>query len=163
MKRERKKYERPLHPWDKERIEKEKGLIKNFGLKNKKEIWKFEAISRKYRRLARELVARKDKEKERSLLEKLIRLGLLNDGASLDDVLGLRLENFLERRLQTIVFRKSLANSVKQARQAIVHGHVFIGGRKVVYPSYIVSKDEEEKIQSEFITQKPLKTGEKVG
>ncbi len=162
MKRQRKKYERPLNPWDKERIEKERELVKNFGLKNKKEIWRAEAISRKYRRLARELVAKKDKEKEKKLVEKMIKLGLLNDGASLDDVLGLKVENFFERRLQTIVFRKGLANSIKQARQFITHGHVSIDGRKAVYPSSLVSKDEEGKIQTANV-QKIVKTGEKVG
>src|SRR3989338_5450086 len=149
MKRQRKKYERPLSPWDKERIEKERELTKTFGLRNKKEIWRAEALSRKYRRLARELEARRNKEKEKILLEKLIKLGLLNDGASLDDVLGLKVENFLERRLQTIVFKKGLANSTKQARQTITHGHVSINGRKTVYPSYLVSKNQDDKIQSD--------------
>lgn len=162
MKRQRKKYERPLKPWDKERIERERELTKNFGLKNKKEIWKAEALSRKYRRLARTLEAKKDKEKEKPLLEKMIKLGLLNDGASLDDVLGLKVENFLERRFQTIVLRKGLANSAKQARQAITHGHVFIDGRKIVYPSYLISRDEENKIQSDLKIQKSVK-GEEVG
>lgn len=162
MKRQRKKYERPLSPWDKERIEKEREITKSFGLKNKKEIWRAEALSRKYRRLARELEARKDKEKEKILIEKMIKLGLLIDGASLDDVLGLKVENFLERRLQTIVFKRGLVNSAKQARQTITHGHVSINGRKIVYPSYLVSKDEEDKIQSDLMVQKPIK-GEEVG
>ena len=98
MKRQRKKYERPLNPWDKQRLEKEREIIKSFGLKIKKEIWRAEALVRKYRRLARELTAKKDKEKEKVLIEKLIKVGLLNNGAGLDDVLGLTVENFLERR-----------------------------------------------------------------
>ncbi|MEM7818768.1 MAG: 30S ribosomal protein S4 [Candidatus Aenigmatarchaeota archaeon] len=147
MKRQRKKYEVPRRPWDKERIEKEKKIMKDYGLKRKKELWRAEAILRKYRRIARDLAAKKDKEKEKELIKKLNSLGLLDEKASLDDVLSLTVENILERRLQTVIFRKGLANTIKHARQLIVHGHVFVNGRKVLYPSYIVRRGEEEKIE----------------
>jgi len=147
MRRLKKKYERPLKPWDKERIEREKELKKIYGLRRKREIWRAEALLRKYRRMAREVIATKDKEKERVLIKKLARLGILEENATAEDVLGLTVENFLERRLQTIVFRKGLANTPKQARQFIVHGHVKINGRKIVYPSYLVPKEEEDKIE----------------
>lgn len=155
MKKSRKKYERPRQPWDKERIEREKNLIKTFGLKKKQEIWRTEALVRKYRRIARDLAAKKDRERERQLLEKLIQMGLLSGTPSLDDALGLTLENMLERRLQTIIFKKGLANSPKQARQFITHGKVLISGRKIVYPSYIVRKEEESVIQVTAVPQKP--------
>jgi len=141
--------------WDKQRIEKEKILVKNFGLNKKKEIWMSEALLMKYRRMARELAAKKDKAKEKVLLEKLIKLGLLQEGAGLDDVLDLNLESFLERRLQTVLQKKGFVNSVKQARQFIVHGHVRIGERKIVYPGYLVSKSDEEKIQISMTVNKP--------
>jgi small subunit ribosomal protein S4 len=147
MKRSRKKYEKPKRPWDKARIEKEKEILKKFGLRRKRELWRAEAILRKYRRMARELVAKKDKEKEKVLIEKLKKIGVLKEGSALDDVLALTVEDILERRLQTIVYRRGLANSIKHARQLIVHGHVKINGRKINYPSYIVPKDEEDKIE----------------
>ena len=147
MIRQKKKYERPLRLWDKSRIEKERKLLKTFGLRRKREIWGAESLLRKYRRLARKLVGKKNKEMEKTLIGKLIRLGVLKNGATLDDVLELTVENILDRRLQTILFRKGLSNTVKHARQLIVHGHVRIGNKKVVYPSYLVSKEEEEKIQ----------------
>ena len=147
MKKSRKKYERPLVIWDKERIEKEKELMKNFGLRKKKEIWKSIALLRKFRRMGRDLAAKKNKDKEKELIEKLAKLNLLPENSTLDDVLSLTLENVLERRLETVVARKGLANTIKQARQFIIHGKVTIGGRKVFYPSYLVKKDEEEKIQ----------------
>jgi small subunit ribosomal protein S4 len=146
MKRQKKKYETPLRPWDKQRLEEEKKLIRKFGLKNKKEIWRAEAIVRKFRRMAREIAATYDKEKERILINKVVRLGLLKEGATLDDVLGLTVENLLERRLQTILKNKGLANTIKHARQLITHGHVKINGRKVTYPSYIVPINEEDSI-----------------
>jgi small subunit ribosomal protein S4 len=93
------------------------------------------------------LVARKDKEKEKTLIEKLIKIGVLKPGNTLEDVLALTVEDILERRLQTIVYRKGLANSLKHSRQLIVHGHVKINGRKITYPSYLVPKEEENKIE----------------
>ncbi|MEM5867619.1 MAG: 30S ribosomal protein S4, partial [Candidatus Aenigmatarchaeota archaeon] len=136
MRRLKKKYEKPRRPWDKERIEKEKELMKKFGLKRKKELWRAEAILRKYRRIARNLVGKKDEKKEKILIEKLKKMGFLKDGNSIDDVLSLTVENILERRLQTIVFMKGFANSIKHARQLITHGHVKVNGRKIQYPSY---------------------------
>ncbi|HDH91682.1 MAG TPA: 30S ribosomal protein S4 [Candidatus Aenigmarchaeota archaeon] len=147
MRRFKKKYQKPKKPWEKARIEEEKKLMKEYGLRRKKEIWRAEAILRKYRRMARELNARMDKEKEKILIQKLIRLGILNNGATLDDVLELSVKDILNRRLQTIVYKKGLANTIKQARQLIVHGHVYIKGRKVIWPSYLVPREEEDKIE----------------
>jgi len=147
MKNIKKKYETPPTRWNKERIDAEKIIIKNFGLKKKQEIYRAQAILRKYRRMARDLTANTDKIKEKLILGKLIKLGLLTDGATLDDILSLTIENILNRRLQTIILNKGIANTPKHARQMIVHGHVSINGRKVVYPSYLVLKEEEDKIQ----------------
>mgnify|MGYP001773173473 CR=1 FL=1 len=85
---------------------------------------------------------------------KLYKLGLLNEGATLDDVLGLTVKDILNRRLQTIVYKKGLANTPKQARQFIVHGHVKINGRKIIYPSYLVNRDEEDKIECDIKVNK---------
>lgn len=147
MKRFRKKYEKPKRPWDKARIEAEKELMKKYGLRRKKEVWKAEAILRKYRRIARDLLANYNAEKEKILIKKLSRFGLLSENSTLDDVLSLTVENILDRRLQTIVFKKGFANTIKQARQFIVHGHVYIKDRKITYPSYLVPLNEENEIK----------------
>ncbi|TAL47982.1 30S ribosomal protein S4 [archaeon] len=147
MRHLKKKYKAPKKMWNKSRIEREGEIINTFGLRRKKEIWVAEGTMRKYRRMARELAAKRDNEKEAVLIGKMVKLGLLQPGATLDDVLGLTINNLLSRRLQTIVHKKGLANTVKQARQYIVHGLVTISGKKVVYPSYVVAVDEEEKIQ----------------
>ncbi len=146
MKRQRRKYQFPKRPWDRERLETEKELLKKFGLKTKRELWKTQALLRKYRGLARELVAKVDKEKETILKERLTKLNLLEKDATLDSILSLTVEDFLNRRLQTVIFKKNLANTPKQARQFITHGNVLIEDRKVVYPSYMVPTDEEDKI-----------------
>ncbi len=81
------------------------------------------------------------------MLRRLARLGLLPmEGATLDDVLSLKMEDVLGRRFQTVAYLRGLSNTVKQARQLIVHGHIAIGDRKVTIPGYLVKKDEEEGI-----------------
>jgi small subunit ribosomal protein S4 len=151
-KRCRKKYEPPSHPWKRERIVEEKKLQYKYGLKNKREIWIAKAILRKIRKQARDLIGRKARGdetaeiQEKRLINRLIKLGLLNEGATLDDVLSLTVEDILERRLQTLVFRKGLARTIWQARQLIVHGHIAIDGKRVTIPSYWVTREEENKI-----------------
>jgi small subunit ribosomal protein S4 len=80
---------------------------------------------------------------EKQLLDKMDRLGILPSTAALDEVLDLALEDLLERRLQTLVFRKGLAKSISQARQLITHGHIAIDEKRVLTPNYLVLRDEE--------------------
>jgi small subunit ribosomal protein S4 len=68
------------------------------------------------------------------------------EGATLDDILNLKIEDLLERRLQTIVMKKAGTTSPYQARQIVSHGHVSIGNRKVNIPGYIVKAEEEHQI-----------------
>jgi small subunit ribosomal protein S4 len=149
----RAKYERPSHPWEAERIKAENELLKKYGLKNKKELWRSQYTLRRFRPRARELQARvrtgdKQAEKEREqLLRRLGRLGLLPlEGTTLDDVLALDVEAVLSRRLQTLTFLKGLAFTPRQARQFIVHGHVSIAGRRVTIPGVLVSRSDENVI-----------------
>ena len=83
---------------------------------------------------------------EKQLLNRLNRLGILHEESALDDVLDLSLGDILERRLQTLVFQRGLSQSIHQARQLIAHGHIAIDGRRVSSPSYLVFRDEEEKM-----------------
>ena len=146
-KKQRKKYETPLRPWDQKRIEEEIKIIKKYGLRRKNEIYRAESILRNFRRRARELAARKNEKQEKELIEKLNKLGIIEKDASLDDVLELKLEDILNRRLQTIVFKKGLAKTPKQARQFIVHGHVKVDKVKIKWPSFLVPKKFEKDIQ----------------
>ncbi len=145
----RKKYEKPFKRWDKQRIIEERKLMDAYGLKNKKELWKLQTILRKYRHMARKLVGMPEeerKEREEILLNKLIKMGLLKPGATLDDVLGLKVEDILDRRLQTQVYKKGFARTIKQARQFIVHGHIKVGDKRIRSPGYLVNIDEEDLI-----------------
>ncbi len=144
MRKLKKRYKRPRAPWETGLIEEEKKILQDYGLRRKKEIWVARALLRDFRRRARQLTAIKDKTREKTLLDKINKLGL--KGNSLDDVLSLTLNDILERRLQTIVFRRGITKTVKQARQFIVHGHIAIDGRKTNVPSYIVPINEESQI-----------------
>lgn len=157
----RKKFEKPSHPWQEDRIKEEDDYIKHYALKNKKEFWKVRSILKDIRAQARNLQARlRYGEKQASeemddLLEKLRHKGFLKgQDHTLNDVLGLSVENILNRRLQTLVYHKGLAHSPEQARQFIIHGHISLKGRRVTVPSYIVDKEEESTI--EYYSNSPL-------
>ncbi|WP_042705525.1 30S ribosomal protein S4 [Methanomicrobium mobile] len=149
-----KAYETPKRHFEKSRIEDENRLVIEFGLRNKTEVWKAQSTLRGYRRAARNLLALRsastDAEliarKENELLGHLASYGLLGEDADIGAILSLKAENELERRLQTLVYRRGLARSPKQARQMITHGHITVNGRRVTVPGYRVRKVEESSI-----------------
>jgi len=154
----KKSYVTPSHPWQGVRIQAEKKIKSEFGLKNKKEIWKAMSEVRNYRRQARDLIGdhrEKSKPRKEVLINMLARKGILQKGATLDDVLALETQDILERRLQTIVFKKGIATTQKGARQLILHGHVAIDGKKHTAPGTIIEKELETKITYIGPAQKP--------
>jgi small subunit ribosomal protein S4 len=148
-KKQRKKFETPRFRWRKDILQEELKLIGQYGLRNKHELWRHKTMLSKTRGIARSLIGKTPEERtkmENELLTRLKKLGILAETSVLDNVLDLSIEDILERRLQTIVFRKGLARTIFQARQLITHGHVNIGNRRVTVPSYIVSKTDEEQV-----------------
>ncbi len=149
-----KQYATPKRRFEKTRLEDEKKLLIDYGLRNKRELWRAQSILRKYRAAARELVALRSadlnvdeyQKKKDQLTNHLYRYGLVGEGADLGDILALKVEQQLDRRLQTMVQRKGLARSPKQARQFITHGHIAIAGRRVTVPGYRVERSEESEI-----------------
>lgn len=139
---------RPKKAFDKVRIEEENEISKKFGLKNKKEIWKAESKIAILRRRAKDLITA-DTEKQEEFLSKLKKDGF--DVKNIADVLGLNKEDWLKRRLQTMLMKKNLVKNPKEARQLIVHKHVKINGNVVNIPSYMIKKDEEDKITLSLI------------
>jgi len=149
-KKQRKKFLRPSHPWEKDRIAAENKLLERYGLRRKEEIWKVETVLRGFRRNARRLLTASGRQAEletNQMLARLRRLGLVKGDSTLDDVLGLTVENVLERRLQTLVYKKGMARTPLQARQLVLHGHVTVGDKRMTVPSYLVGVAEEAKIQ----------------
>ena len=143
IKRKRKLFSRPKKLFDRVRMDEENILIKKYGLKNKREIWKAKSAVSKLRRRAKALIG-KDEKEQRVFFDKLNKMGF--NIADVSDVLALTEENLFERRLQTFLFKKKMANTVKQARQLIVHKNVLVDGKVVNIPSFIVTKELEEKI-----------------
>ncbi len=145
----RKKYQTPMHPWVGSRIEEERALRAEYGLGNKKEIWKMVSTLTGFKDRAKKLLARTDKQAEREreqLLARLARLGLIKRDATFDEILGLSVKNVLERRLQSILVRKHLARTHRQARQMVTHRHIMITGKVVTSPGLLVTVEEEPTI-----------------
>lgn len=149
-KRIRKKYETPSHPWIKSRIEEEKRLAKEFGIKTKKEIWKAETTLKKFKNQAKHLITISGNQAEvetKHLFRRVKDLGLIQGEATFDAILGLNTDSILSRRLQSVLFKKGLARTPNQARQFIAHGHVFVDGKKITSPSYLVTVKEEASVE----------------
>jgi len=157
IKKQRKKYDTPRFPWRIDIMQEELKLLGEYGLRNKHELWRNETMLSKFRGTARTLVGQTPEERqkmENELLLRLKKLGVLHETAVLDNVLDLTVQDILERRLQTIVFRKGLARTIQQARQLITHGHITIENQRVTIPGYIVPKPEENQIT--YTSQSPL-------
>ncbi|WP_137283249.1 30S ribosomal protein S4 [Halorussus salinisoli] len=152
-------YETPNHPYQGERISEESSLLDRYGLQNKEELWRAQSQLRGYRREARNILAQRaqgDTEvtEGEEFVAHLQRIGVLDDGDELDDVLLLDVTDVLERRLQTVAYRNGLGNTPNQARQFVVHGHVKVDGQRVQAPSYKVEVAEEGTVQ--FDENSPL-------
>jgi len=159
-KKSRKTFKRPRQIWTKDQLSSELYLLGTYGLRSKRELWKAQTKIAGIRNQARALLALTTEsrhEKENKLLTYLQRLGLVGESATLDDILNIKIEDILERRLQTIVMKKAITKSPHQARQLVVHGHVSIGDRTINIPGYPVKKEEESKIilHNEFMNIVP--------
>lgn len=157
IKRKRKQFVRPRKIYDSVRIKEENKIIEIYGLKNKREIWKIETSVSTIRKRAKLLISASQEEKEQ-FFNKLQKMGL--NVQSIEDALALTKENLLQRRLQTILFKKGLAKTPKQARQLITHKQVMLNGKVVNSPSVIVNREFENKIELKI--KKP-KENEKLG
>lgn len=142
----KKSFSRPKKPWQASRIKEENNLLKEYGLKTKTEIWRAAEILRRWRELAKNIVSLSAEKREgetKILLTKLQKYGIVSTDTDIDEVLALNLRDILEKRLQTIIYKKSMALTPKQARQFIVHNKVTVNGKKVSSPSHLVKTTDE--------------------
>jgi len=144
--RQHKKYRKPRKAFDANRIALENDLVKKYGLKSKREIWRTEALVDKIREQAKKLITA-SKEEQEKFISRLADKGFIKENSQIDDVLELKVESLFERRLQTLVLKKSLAKTTKNARQLIVHKHILLNKHVVNIPSYNVDMDEEGSIE----------------
>merc|ERR1711959_674950 len=154
---------RPRRSYDKERLDAELKLIGTYGLKNKREIWRVGLVLSKVRAVARQLLTLEERDPQRifqgqALMRRMIRYGILEeDKQRLDYVLALKLEDFMERRLQTLVFKRGLAKSIHHARVLIKQKHIRVGRQIVDVPSFMVRVESQPHI--EFSLKSPFGGG----
>lgn len=147
-KRFHKKYISPSHPWIGSKIEADDKIVSAYGLKNKKELLKAEYKLGKFRDIAKQLVGSKSAQAEKDILiGKLARLGIVQKDTSLEDVLAIELRDILERRFQTLLFKKGIAKTQREARQMILHRQVKLAGRVHTSPGTLVKASEEDTIE----------------
>merc|ERR1711967_23042 len=144
----------PRKPFDKDRLIQELRVVGQYGLRCKREAWRVQLTLAKIRKAARGLMTLSEDDPRRlfegdALLRRMVRLGLLKENErKLDYILGLTLNQFMERRLQTLVAEKKLANSVHHARVLIRQRHIAVGKQMVNIPSFMVRVSSEQHIQT---------------
>merc|ERR1711934_930249 len=158
-----KTFKKPRRPFEKERLDAELKIVGEYGLRNKRELWRIQMVLSKLRKTARELLTLAEDDPKRifdanALMERMYKYGFLDESQTkLDYVLALTAQDVLERRLQTLVFKLGLAKSIHHARVLIKQRHIRVGKQIVNVPSFLVRVDSQKHI--DFSLKSPFGGG----
>ena len=158
-----KTFKKPRRPFEKERLDSELKIVGEYGLRNKRELWRIQLVLSKLRKTARELLTLPDDDPKRifdsnALMRRMYKYGFLDESQTkLDYVLALTAQDVLERRLQTLVFKLGLAKSIHHARVLIKQRHIRVGKQIVNVPSFLVRVDSQKHI--DFSLKSPFGGG----
>jgi len=163
LRSQRRTAKNPRRPFEKERLDSELKIVGEYGLKNKRELWRVQLALSKVRAAARDLLTREEKDPKRlfegqALIKRLHRMGVMEESQNkLDHVLAIKTQDFLERRLQTQVYKLNLAKSIHHARVLILQRHIRVRKQIVNIPSFMVRVESQKHI--DFALQSPLGQG----
>ena len=144
-------------------MDSEMKIVGEYGLRNKRELWRIQLVLSKLRKTARELLTLPEDDPKRifdanALMRRMYRFGFLEESQTkLDYVLALTAQDVLERRLQTLVFKLGLAKSIHHARILIKQRHIRVGKQIVNVPSFLVRVDSQKHI--DFSLKSPFGGG----
>jgi len=143
--RKHKRYSRPRKLYDIATMKEEQTLIKKYGLKTRREVWRADFQISKIRDIAKTLITADEKKKE-EFVNRQKEKGF--NVESLADILGLNKEDWLKRRLQSIVVKKGITKTYGQARQIINHKHIIMEGKIIDSPSHLTTLEEEKTVET---------------
>ncbi|KAJ1984604.1 U3 small nucleolar ribonucleoprotein imp3 [Dimargaris cristalligena] len=123
--------------------------VAKYGLKNREEYLQYHQVSCEIKRLARKLATLQPTDsfridQEKLLVDKLFHMGILSDRNTVSQVLNVRAESFCRRRLNVILCRLNMADTIKDANKFIQHGHVRVGVETANDPAMLITRSNED-------------------
>ena len=142
----------PRRAYEKERLDKELKICGEYGLRAKKEIWRVGRHLAHCRKAARILLTLPEKDNRRlfegaALLRRMTNYGMLDESKQkLEFILEVEIEEMLDRRLQTQIWKLDMAKSIHHARVLIKQRHIRVGRQVVNVPSFMVRVESQKHI-----------------
>lgn len=146
---------KPKNPFEKKRFESELKTINKYGLKSKVELWKYQLLIAKLKKISGKVLRNEIDYDSSAVVSKKYNLLwfcfkfnlLLESESGLEYVLRVSLEQMLERRIQFLIVRLGMATTCHEARIKLLHKRVMFKTQSIDKPSFLVRKSNEDKIK----------------
>ncbi|KAG0437394.1 U3 small nucleolar ribonucleoprotein IMP3 [Dictyocoela muelleri] len=137
--------------WRETHTAREQFLISRYKIRDREDIYKYKQIVTKIKQLCDQIALLKKDDGTRifltrEIISKLFNMGLIGS-RSLVDCAKIKISNFCERRITTIMVKKKMVSNLTDAVRFVEHGHVMVGSHVVVDPSTIISQGMEDMIE----------------